>query len=132
MLKLRVNPLVLAASLGLLGPAALADEDEQDHPAGMWRRADDGADAAAARLGEQIEVICVEDRVLLDDGSGSGVADVGRWTRADGEHFNQELVVDDSVVRREFRAEGDELEVRTSVTRDGVVEAYTARYTRLG
>lgn len=131
MLKLRVNPLVLAASLGLLGPAALADEDESDRPAGMWRRDDDGADNNAARLGDRIEVICVEDRVLLDDGSGAGVADVGQWTHIDDERLSQELVVDNSVVRREFRAEGDALEVRTSVIRDGVVEAYTDRFTRL-
>lgn len=131
MLKLRVNPLVLAASLGLLGPAALADDDERDRPAGMWRRADAGPDRGPG-LGDQIEVICVEDRVLLDEGLGAGVSDAGQWTRLGDAGLAQELSVTDGHVRREFHAEGDALEVRTSLTRDGVVEAWTERYTRLG
>ena len=47
MLKLRVNPLVLAAALGLLGPAALEEEEVNAGPVGLWVRAPGAAPVAA-------------------------------------------------------------------------------------
>ena len=133
MFKLRVNPLVLAASLGLLGPAALADDEDREDAAGLWRRDADlsEAPAAAARLGEQIEVIRVDDRVLLDDGLGTGAASKGTWTRMDGPDLSQELVVADARVRRDFHVEDGALEVVTRVEHDGATAEFRDRYTRL-
>lgn len=134
MLKLRVNPLVLAAALGLLGPAALEEEEANAGPVGLWLRspgADPSAPSAAGELGERIEVLALEDRFFIDDGLGSGLADQGSWSHLKDGALLQELRVDSGRVLREFRAEADGLAVRTRVEQDGSSIESISRYTRL-
>lgn len=128
-MKLKVNPLVVAAALGLLGPAALADEDDEDRRearlAGLWKRSGPSL-PSPGRLGDALQVITVEGRVLLDDGSGSAHA----WDAAEDGPLLQELRVDGARVTRRFEAEGDQLEVHTTVdSPDGLVE-YTQVFVR--
>ena len=133
MLKLRANPLVFAAALGLLGPAALADDEEETEvrgPAGLWQRSAT-ADGAAATLGDRIEVIQVDDAVIFDDGSGVLSYDQGTWTHGDEGALRQELVVGDAVVTRAFRVEGDALEITTVVSSGELTSEYSDRYQRL-
>lgn len=128
-MKVRVNPLVLAAALGLLGPAAL--DEESPGPVGLWRR--DGDDPPApSGLGERIEVLAIEDRFFIDQGLGTGLEDAGRWTRLDDGALIQELQVDGARVRREFRAEEDSLSVRTQIEAEGSRSEREDRFKRLG
>lgn len=130
MVKLRVNPLVLAAALGLVGPAAL-DEDVPG-PLGVWRRDGPDPDLKDAGLGDRIEVVAVEDRVFIDEGLGAGLADHGTWTRLDDGVLVQELQAHGAHLRREFRADADNLAVRTWVEVEGERRDFQAHYTRLG
>ena len=115
--KLSVNPLVVAAALGLLGPAALVDEDESssEQLAGTWKRAGE-APGEATQLGGLIEVIEVEDRVLLDDGT-SLTRSQEQWARTEDDALGatQSLVLDGASIERTFRVEGDDLLVTTRV-----------------
>ncbi len=129
-MKVRVNPLVLAAALGLLGPAAL--DEETPGPVGLWRREGGAPDASADQLGERIEVLAIEDRFYFDEGQGTGLADAGTWTRLADGALVQELALGSALVRREFRAEEDILAVRTLVQSDGERHELEARFTRLG
>lgn len=131
-MKLRVNPLVLAAALGLLGPAALEAEEDADSPVGQWRRSDPGGDFFPGRLGEQIEVVAIEDRVFIDDGLGAGLADRGTWTRSDDNALRQDLSLASQHVSREFRAEQGALAVITRVEEGGELREFRDVYTRLG
>lgn len=129
-MKLRVNPLVLAAALGLVGPAAL--EDESSGPVGLWQRATPPADPKGDRLGQRIEVLAVEDRVFIDDGLGMGLADSGTWTHLDDGGLVQVVDHGDMVLRREFRVDDDNLAVRTRVESAEGPLHYEATFTRLG
>lgn len=129
-MKVRVNPLVLAAALGLLGPAAL--DDEQPGPVGQWRRESQPKETEGGQLGERIEVLAIEDRYFIDDGLGMGLADAGTWTRMADGALVQELSTPGTVLRREFRAEDDSLAVRTVVDVDGQQREQELRFTRLG
>lgn len=132
MVKLRVNPMVLAAALGLLGPAALEEEEGSPGPVGLWvRTPGDAEPSLPGGLGERIEVLALEDRVYIDDGRGAGLADQGSWSRLTDGSLRQELVVDSTRVLREFRAEADGLAVHTQVEHDGGLMESVARYTRL-
>ncbi len=115
--KLSVNPLVVAAALGLLGPAALVDDDEptSEQFAGTWKRAGD-APGEATQLGRLIEVIEVDDQVLLDDGT-SLTRTHEHWTRVEDDALaaTQSLVLDGESIERTFRVEGDALIVTTRV-----------------
>lgn len=112
-MRIKVSPLVVAAALGLLGPAALAEEDERDDQglAGVWQRKRDGRASSPLQLGDRIEVIPFEGTVLLDDGAQGPRGD---WT-VQGDLARQELVVDGHRVTRQFHADGDELAVQTTV-----------------
>ena len=104
-MKLAANPLVVAAALGLLGPAALIDDDAPNGDvAGIWTRSSD-AHPSAADLGDSFELIPVDDQLMLDDGSGSAAL----WTRLDDHAAEQELLVDGTTVRRTLRLDGDAL-----------------------
>lgn len=125
-MKLAASPLVVAAALGLLGPAALAEDDIADGGVvGVWTRASAAA-PAAADLGRTIELIPVEDQLMLDDGSGSEAA----WSRLADGHAVQELVVDGAMVRRTLTLDGDALALEAHVTRDGVTDVLRATYRR--
>lgn len=142
MIKIQANPLVLAAALGLLGPAALADDDdEQAAIGGMWSRSPDTSAAASlaavlpssplpARLGKQLQVLPVEDAFVIDDGTR---APNGSWDTADG--IVQTIVCDSGSIKREFSTEGDALTVHTVVTpKDAAASesiSYTDVYTRV-
>ena len=125
-MKVAANPLVVAAALGLLGPAALIEDDApiQD-VAGIWTRSSD-AQSSAADLGDSFELIPVDDQLMLDDGSGSAVL----WTRLDDDAAEQELLVDGSTVRRTLRLDGDALALVAHVTRDGTTDILRATYRR--
>lgn len=130
-MKLRVNPMVFAAALGLLGPAALEDEDGDRGPIGLWQRDPDAPDAeGASSLGERIEVLALEDRFFIDDGQGAGLTDQGSWSRLSDGSLRQELVLDSARVLREFKAEADSLAVHTQVERDGDRVASVSYYSR--
>lgn len=129
-MKLRVNPLVLAAALGLIGPAAL--EEENYSPVGLWVRATPPQESRGDRLGQRIEVVAVEDRVFIDDGLGMGLADSGTWTHLDDGGLLQVVDHEGTVLRREFRADEENLAVRTQVVSDDGLLDYEATFTRLG
>ena len=130
-MKLRVNPMVFAAALGLLGPAALEDEDATTGPVGLWERSgEDPTATAPGDLGDRIEVLALEDRVYIDEGLGHGLSDHGSWSRLSDGTLRQELVVDSARVRREFRAEADSLAVHTEIELNGDLSASVSRYTR--
>lgn len=130
-MKLKVNPLVVAAALGLLGPAALADEDEVevDRPtlAGVWKRSGGEVDEASARLGEEIQVIELEDRVVLHDGVGGPQ---GTWTVAAQGPARQELTVEGRRITRTFEASGDRLDVQVTVEDHGQRTVFHQTYQR--
>lgn len=117
-MKLEVHPLVVAAALGLLGPAALAD-DESDQPtgfAGIWSRVSKASEAPTAgggalQLGEELEVIPLDGRLILDDGSREDAS----WTIGPTGTATQVMVVDGTRVTRELTQAGQVLEVRTTV-----------------
>jgi hypothetical protein len=132
-MQLRVNPMIVAAAFGLLGPAALADDDrEEEGVAGLWSRV--RAESPAARpapLGEQIELIPVEDRVLLDDGLRLSERSES-WLDLAGERLVQELHLDEARVTRRFDIDGDALTVHTVVDGTEGRFEYWDSYQRLG
>ncbi|MFT4979577.1 MAG: hypothetical protein ACI8S6_005489 [Myxococcota bacterium] len=136
MIKIKTNPLVLAAALGLLGPAALADDDDDgDMIGGMWQRSL-GTDSTTetlpssplpARLGHQIQLLPVENAFVIDDGNHGPN---GCWDTQDG--VVQILQSDAGRVTREFSTAGDALTVHTIVNCSGTEEiVYTDVYTRV-
>jgi hypothetical protein len=155
-MQLTVNPLIVAAALGLLGPAALADDETGDLQgvAGVWTRvladgipsdgpsefglgvtpggsANSGAAISAApvasgAMGDTIEVIPVDDLLVLDDGTGT----TSSWQRLDDAYAVHELQVDGAKIRRTLAMDGDDLLVDITVTRDGVTDEYSERYAR--
>lgn len=129
-MKLAANPLVVAAALGLLGPAALMDDERDDTSVvGVWTRSDASPDVPVATpvdLGRTIELIPVDDQLVLDDGSGAGES----WTRLDDTGAEQQLVLDGATVHRTLRLDGDDLALETRVTRDGVTDVLRATYRR--
>lgn len=117
-MKVDVHPLVVAAALGFLGPAALAEEDDDTGVGGVWSRvsqdrAGPQVDAAGVALGRQLEVIPIEDRLILDDGEGLDVA--ATWSLDDSGVARQELTVDGARVVRQLEHTGDALQVRTTI-----------------
>lgn len=131
-MRIKVNPLVVAAALGLLGPAALADEDEREDRglAGVWQRKGQAQPACKVGLGDRIEVIPFEGTVLLDDGRPD-LAARGEWT-LDGPQAQQQLCVDGAQVTRRFLADGDHLAVHTTVATDGGERSWSETFVRQG
>ena len=151
-MKLQVSPLVFAAALGLVGPAALEESDENPI-SGLWRRSPapdpvpnirvQGSDSVQASsgardqaesgfLGDRIEVVTVEDRVFFDDGSGRLDGDAGTWTAVRPDLLVQHTSVAGTEIVREFLAEGDTLVVEVRVERNGVTaDRWSSRYERV-
>ena len=133
-MKLKVPPVVLAAALGLLGPAAL-DESEEGADRGvdgLWKRSPGAPDGEReGALGDRIEVVRIEDKVLLGDGSGRLDENAGSWTvRPDS--LVQSLDVGGAQVVREFALDGDHLTVDVRVERDGsVADHWSTSYERV-
>jgi hypothetical protein len=133
-MKLKVPPVVLAAALGLLGPAALDDSEEGADRGvdGLWKRAPGTPDAEReGALGDRIEVVRIEDKVLLGDGSGRLDENAGSWTvRPDS--LVQSLDVGGAQVVREFALDGDHLTVDVRVERDGfLADHWSTSYERV-
>lgn len=133
-MRIKVSPLVVAAALGLLGPAALADDDEPDATrvdsiAGVWERSGQARPSSRLHLGQRIEMIPFDGRVLLDDGL-SGTQ--GQWSTDDSGSHRQELVVDGLNVTRSFHADGDRLNVRTIVLGEHGAQTWLDTFTRQG
>lgn len=126
-MKVAVNPLVLAAALGLLGPAALAeDETDLDHGVvGIWTRSAGGV-TSAADLGKTFELIPVEDQLLLDNGTGSETA----WSRLDDSQAVQEIVLDGALIQRTLTVDGDALALEARITRNGITDVLHSTYLR--
>lgn len=120
-MKLKVNPLVVAAALGLLGPAALVEDEESDQQgiAGVWKRSGEASSLPSSALGDEIHVVPFEDSVVLDDGVGGPQ---GTWQLDEGP-ARQQLCVDGRRVTRTFAASGDRLDVHVTVeSSDGLTE----------
>ena len=158
MIKVQANPLVLAAALGLLGPVALADDDDNlsdgNTIGGVWTRSPDlsnpdlsnpdlstpsqsvpSSDTAAlpARLGPQIQLLPIDDAFIIDDGtevSCGATHSNGSWNTSNG--ITQTISCPDGQIRREFHTEGDALTIYTVITHDDAQEiSYTDVYTRV-
>lgn len=129
-MRIDAHPLVVAAALGLLGPAALAEDEPMSGLGGEWARTGEAA-ATVASLGESFEVFPVEEHFVIggDDATGQG-----SWTRLSDERAVQIVSMGDLEVRRSFAAEGDTLVVRTDVQGDagGCARSYVERFNRLG
>lgn len=128
-MKLKVNPLVVAAALGLVGPAALADDDDDSDRSlsGLWRRTDRADAPAPGYLGDSIQVLSLDGTVVLDDGSDSPQ---GTWALDTDGPARQELVVDGRRVVRRFEAHGDRLDVQVTVQCDHGKVEYRETYVR--
>ena len=133
-MKLKVPPVVLAAALGLLGPAALDDSEEGADRGvnGLWKRSVGSPDGPReGALGDRIEVVRIEDKVLLDDGSGRLDENAGSWT-VGPDSLVQSLDVAGAQVVREFALDGDHLTVEVRVERDGfVADRWSTSYERV-
>lgn len=131
-MRLMVNPLVLAAALGLIGPAALAEDEERDDEgdrlAGVWQRTS-GGDRSPLALGDRIEVIPFDGTVILDDGAAGPN---GAWTLDDAGGASQQLVLDGLQVVRHFSAQGDTMAVRTTVEGSGGPTSWSDTFERMG
>ena len=109
-MRIDAHPLVVAAALGLIGPAALADDEPPTGLVGEWEREE--APSHPESLGTRIEVIPVEEHFVLES---SDPVDQGSWTRLSDGYALQIVVQGDHEVRRSFSADGDTLVVRTEV-----------------
>ncbi len=128
-MKLKVNPMVLAAALGLLGPAALADDDDDAVMpiAGQWARAAKAPAAPQGSLEPTIELIPIEGRLLLGEGSKES------WVVSSAnDRWSQELALDGARISRSFQLDGDALMVETTVISDGVSSTTVDTYGRVG
>ncbi len=133
-MKLEAHPLIVAAALGFLGPAALADDDDgQSGLAGIWSRVSQARSGAASTslavgLGAELEVIPMEDRLILDDGGDAGAGQT--WSLADDGGARLELDVGGARVVRELKQDGDALQVRTVIDDAGERTVLLDCYTR--
>ena len=128
-MKVIVHPMVLAGALGLLGPAALTDDEPTptEGLAGCWSRSVPGN--GSPLLSDDIEVIPVADRLIIDSGLELS-HDTNRWVLSDTNHARQELMIGDTLVIRDFTSDGGNLSVRTVVRTPGEHTEYTDHYTR--
>jgi hypothetical protein len=121
-MRIVAHPLVVAAALGLIGPAALAEDEPPTGLVGEWER-ESGVEIPPhpEALGNRIEVIPVEEDFVL---GGPEPVEQGSWTRLSDGYALQIVVQGDTEVRRSFSADGDTLVVRTEV-RPGSVDSST-------
>ena len=132
MITINASPLVIAAALGLLGPAALAEDDETEELGGLWERAatsDADMSLLPGQLGARIQLLPLDEGYVLDEGNGRNTGQ-SSWSIAPV--VQQELNIADASVTREFHTDGDALEVRTVVSQDGETVRYVDLYTRIG
>jgi hypothetical protein len=134
MLKISASPLVIAAALGLLGPAALSEDDDSEELGGMWVRAPESRARSTTdvsllpgQLGDRIQLLPLEDRYVLDEGNGRSTG-VSTWSVEPV--VLQELNIAEAEITREVHPEGDALKVRTVVSQEGAVLEYVDIFTR--
>lgn len=129
-MKISAHPLIVAAAFGLLGPAALADDDVGEELGGTWERADDGPPPAdpLLDLGPRFEVIPVEDRVLVDIPALGSLS----WAREGELGARIQVEVDGATLTRSLSCEGDALQLTSVLDRDGQRLAWRSSYTRAG
>ncbi len=129
-MRIDAHPLVVAAALGFLGPAALADDDFGDaegQMAGVWTRMSTTANTAvAATAGARLEIIPVEDRLVVDAGSEGA----SMWERLDDDRAELRLEQDSAHIVRTLRIQSDNLIVNTRVCHDGTCVEFDERYDR--
>ncbi|MEC7946321.1 MAG: hypothetical protein VX265_02065 [Myxococcota bacterium] len=127
-MQVTASPLVVAVALGHLGPVALVEDGELDGGViGTWTRVTDGpSPAASTDLGRTFVLFPVEDRLVLDDGSGAAAP----WSRLDDTAAVQEVISEGVQVRRTLTLDGDALAFEAHVTRDGVTDVRRATYRR--
>jgi len=134
MIKINASPLVIAAALGLLGPAALFEDEDIEELGGLWERIPVGESIVSevsllpGQLGERIQILPLDDRYVLDEGNGR---DAGVSTWSVEPVILQALNIEDAAITREFHPDGDALEVRTVVSQEGEVLKYVDLYTRV-
>lgn len=135
MITINASPLVIAAALGLLGPAALSEDEETEELGGLWERSvqsstvDADVSVLPGQLGARIQLLPLDDRYVLDEGNGR---DSGMSSWSIEPVVQQELNIEKAEVTREFHADGDALEVRTVVSQAGETVRYVDTYTRIG
>jgi hypothetical protein len=135
MITINASPLVIAAALGLLGPAALSEDEETEELGGLWERSvqtstvDADVSVLPGQLGARIQLLPLDDRYVLDEGNGR---DSGLSSWSIEPVVQQELNIEKAEVTREFHADGDALEVRTVVSQAGETVRYVDTYTRIG
>ena len=124
-MKLTAHPLVVAAALGLVGPAAVADEtDNPFDVAGLWTRTSEGEPVASA-LGHTIELIPLDDQLMVMDGGRSG-----SWHLSSPQLATQTIVDGDTLIERKLEVVGTRLAVESTVTRNGVSSVERLTYHR--
>ncbi len=127
-MRIDAHPLVVAAALGLLGPAALADDETgpgRDGPlSGVWSRAASAevADTAGARL----ELIPVEDRLLVDAGDDGAAT----WTLLDDGRAQLRVDGPEHRLERTLAVEADRLVVSTRLCQNGTCVEFDEQYRR--
>ena len=135
MITINASPLVIAAALGLLGPAALSEDDETEELGGLWERAAESSAAATdvsalpGQLGVRIQLLPLDEGYVLDEGNGR---DAGQSSWSMESVVQQDLNIENAEVTREFHTDGDALEVRTVVSQAGETVRYVDLYTRIG
>ncbi|MFT5685160.1 MAG: hypothetical protein ACI8RZ_006109 [Myxococcota bacterium] len=142
MIKIHASPLVIAAALGLLGPAALLEDEDTEELGGLWVRTSEAhltetplsetsmleVSLLPGQLGDRIQLLPMDDRYVLDEGNGR---DAGLSTWSIEPVVLQELNIAEAEITREFHTEGDDLKVRTVVSQEGEVVEYVDLFTRV-
>lgn len=135
MIKINASPLVIAAALGLLGPAALLEDEDTEELGGLWERTPASLDAGAldvsllpGLLGDRIQLLPLDDRYVLDEGNGR---DAGMSSWSVEPVVLQELNIENAEITREFHTEDDTLKIRTVVSQEGEVLEYVDCFTRV-
>jgi hypothetical protein len=130
-MRIDAHPMVVAAALGLLGPAALADDDLSVDTAsqgvsGVWSRTDAApqGDTAGARL----EIFPMEDRLVVDAGTDGAAM----WTPLDDGRAQLRIETGAQSLERTLAVEADQLVVNTRLCQDGTCVEYSETYTRTG
>ena len=110
MIKISASPLVIAAALGLLGPAALFEDEDTEELGGLWAREaltiSGESSTLPGQLGERIQLLPMDNRYVLDEGNGRSS---GMSTWSVEPVILQALNIEDAEITREFHADGDAL-----------------------
>jgi hypothetical protein len=135
-MKIGAHPLIVAAALGLLGPAALAEDDAPSDEApegiaGQWVLAGPATDVPSADAAPALEIIPFEGRLLVDDGGTSPTAAPRSWVVEPAAATETWSAAGRTITRR-FAVDAAGLHVTTRIaTAAGTLTETAARYDRL-